>query len=113
MTGVQTCALPIYVSETTAGQGRWETKGAVLNAGADGIGADLALGQAGCFNTTVLAQGHPAAASPSSSVMCGENLWLSQLGGRGPWNQMGAARDAAKPHTVPRRGPQQRMTRPE
>ena len=88
--------------ETTAGQGRWERKGAVLNAGADGIGADLALGQASC-----------PPASPSSSVMCGENLWLSQLRGRGPWNQMGGARVAAEPHTVPRRGPQQRMTRPE
>lgn len=101
------------VSETTAGHGRWEREGAVLNAGSDGTGADLALSQAGCFNTAVLTQGHPASASPSSSVMSGENLWLSQLGGRGPWNQMGGDRDAAEPHTVPRRGPQQRMTRPE
>ena len=89
----------------TGGGGKG-SEGDVLNAGTDGTCAGFAPSQAGGFNTPVLTQGHPVPTPPSSLMMSGENLWLSQLGLEGaPGIKWVGARDAVQPLTVPRTAP--------
>lgn len=58
------------------------------------------------FNTPVLTQGHPVPTPPSSLIMSGKNMWLSQLElGGAPGIKWVGARDAVQPLTVPRTPP--------